>query len=65
MYGVTDAHRQFAIQNVDPCVLVLHAGDLYGTSVDRDKLIVLNGSTSETSHAKVTSDPILSLEADP
>ena len=29
MYGVTDAHRQFAIQNVDPCVLVLHAGDLY------------------------------------
>jgi len=29
LYGVSDAHRQFAIQNVDPCVLVLHAGDLY------------------------------------
>ena len=43
MYGVTDAHRQFALQNVDPCVLVLHAGDLYPLSGE------LSGSSSSQS----------------
>ena len=28
LYGGSDTHRQSAIQKFDPCVLVLHAGDL-------------------------------------
>jgi len=33
LYGASDTHRQSAIQKFDPCVLVLHAWDVYHSTV--------------------------------